>query len=93
MTITKITVTGLNKNNMGDASEADAAGYREWLGKQLASEFPEAEIDLIEQDATRGLSVETDGDDANYSEYEGARDQVANFLEECWNRCNWEWVA
>ena len=89
MAITKITVSGLNAANLGDATDADAAGYRTWLAAELAREFPGAEIDTIEADSTRSVSVEVDDDD----EYDAAIGAVQEFAQDAFARCNWEWVA
>lgn len=91
MNITKITVTGLNKSNMGEVSDADAAGYRAWLAGKLAEEFPDSEVELVEEDAAKGVSVETQ-DDSDYAAHTAAQDAVAQFLEDCWNACTWDWV-
>lgn len=88
MAITKITVTGLNAANMGNATDADAAGYRAWLEGELKREFQGAEIELIEQDTTYGVAVDVDGADDHYD----TQAAVQEFTEDAWDRCAWEWV-
>lgn len=90
-TITKITVNGLNHCNMGDATEADAAGYREWIEKELAAEYPGVELEINEEDATRSVIVEFDEED-DYSAVSYHEEDVQHFCEHAWERYNWEWA-
>lgn len=90
--ITKITIAGLNAANMGEATEQDSAGYRAWLGEQLAAEFPGVEIELEEQDRTHSVAVEVDESGEEIGYY-AALDRVQAFAENCWDRCPWDWVA
>lgn len=91
-TITKITLNGLNYCNMGDATEADAAGYREWIAKELAAEYPGVELEINEEDSTRSVIVEFD-EEEDYSTVRDLEEGVQNFVEQAWERCNWEWAS
>jgi hypothetical protein len=89
--ITKITLNGLNCCNMGDATEADAAGYREWIAKELEAEYPGVELELNEEDSTLSVVVEFDEED-DWQEARYHQEDVQHFCESAWERCNWEWA-
>lgn len=89
MNITKITVRGLNAASMGEASDSDAAGYRQWLAAELEREFPGAEVETVEADSTRCTEVEVESED----DYDAAIGAVQEFVEDARGRCNWEWVT
>lgn len=90
-TITKITLNGLAHWSMGDATEADAAGYREWIKSELESAFPGVRLEINEADATRGCVVEID-DESDYTEARDLKDSVEIFCAEAFDRCPWSWV-
>lgn len=91
--ITKITLNGQNHYNFGaECSEADAAGYREWIAEQLAENFPGAEIEINEADSTYSVVVEID-DESDYSAAQGLKDDVNVFCMDAWDRCPWNWVS
>ena len=92
MKITEITIYGLSHINMGEANEADAAGYRAWLGEKLAEEFPDADINLYEEDRTNCYKVEAEDDEFKRG-YSVASNRVQQFAEQCWNDCPWDWVG
>lgn len=85
MTIDKIILNGLNAANMGEATDADAAGYREWIAEQMAAEFPGVEIEINESDATRAVDLRGDYDQRD-------EDAVNDFAQRCWETCPWSWV-
>ena len=85
MTITKITV--FCDNSMGDnVTEADADGYREWLQAEILREFPGTEVEVLDEQATNTVRTDAEADD--YPDEE----RLQYFVQEAWNRCNWEWV-
>lgn len=87
----KIILKGLNAANMGEATEADAAGYREWIAEKMQAEFPGAEVDVFEEDSTYAVEVcdLTDEEELNYNQL---RDRVYAFAQYCWDSCPWSWV-
>ena len=88
MTITSITVNCSN-DTMGDnVTAADADGYRAWLADQLAAEFPGAVVRVTADQGLGGAAV-----DADDGEMDNAKSRVDQFLDRCWDRCGWEWVA
>ena len=85
MAIEKIILNGMNENNMGEASAADAAGYREWIATEFAREYPGIDVEINEADATRAVDL--------YGDYTAAEeDSVNDFAQRCWERCPWSWV-
>ena len=92
MKITKITLNGQAQWNMGDdATEADAAGYRQWIEAELSAEFAGADIEINEADHTYSVIVEID-DESDYDAARDLKDEVQIFCAEAWERCPWSWV-
>lgn len=87
MSITKIIVNCSN-DTMGDnVTEADADGYRAWLASELEREFPDADVAVLDEQATN--TVQTDADADDYA----ALERLQYFVQAAWDRCGWEWVA
>lgn len=94
MSIAKIIINGQNINNMGDdCTESDAAGYRAYLRAALEDEYPGVEIEINEADSTRSVCVETDGQYLDAEIEDAAESDVNEFVQHCWDHCDWEWVA
>jgi hypothetical protein len=87
MTITAITYP-CNDDSFGKdgATEAEQAGYRDYLAGFLAREFPGAEITIDKGDTGRCI-IETDGN------HDDAVRDVMEAASRAWETCRWEWVA
>ena len=70
--------------NMGDnVTDADADGYRNWAFDQLSAEYPDAEIEVSDEQNLKSFSCDDDS----------LEDQVGEFCSRLWDRCPWTWVA
>ena len=93
--IEKVIINGLRAGNMGEATDRDAAGYREWVKAEFEREYPGVEIEANEADATYGVEVYfADGVDSegDYRAERLLRDEAQLFAEVCWERCPWDWA-
>lgn len=89
MQILKIELLNLRPEHMGDdATEADAAGYREWIAEQMRGEFPDAEIIASDERSTYSVRVSV----ADENDYEAALGMVCQLAERLWDTCPWSWV-
>tara|TARA_B100002049_G_C16069252_1_gene371971 strand:+ start:445 stop:738 length:294 start_codon:yes stop_codon:yes gene_type:complete len=93
-TITAIRVYNVNIDMDPELTESDAKGYAHWLENQLRAEYPNAEIDVSDETQTYALALETsDGEETIISGgFSAERDEVEQFLADCWDRCPWTWV-
>jgi len=70
--------------NMGDnVTESDAEGYRGWALSELAKEFPEAEIEVSDEQSIKTTHC-TD---------ENRQEEAEEFCSRLWDRCPWSWVS
>jgi hypothetical protein len=65
--------------NMGEASEQDADNYRAWAAEMIASEYPEAVVEVLDED--RQTVVTADDYDDEISALE--------FCASLWDRYPW----
>ena len=83
--VTTIILNNLGAAQIGAATEADAAGYREWIAAELAREYPGAYVEAREAPAAQSLDVNVEfdfDDDDDYREAEQLRRQVTRFCAE-----------
>lgn len=76
----KITYFASN-DGMGDITSSACDYFRSWALAQLRAEYPDANIDVVSDQAT--YSVHCDSDD--YAEYIAVND----FCSALWDRCDW----
>jgi len=70
--------------NMGDnVTEADAYGYREWALAELSAKYPEAEIEVSDEQNLIQASCDDDS----------REDEIGDFCSRLWDRCPWSWVT
>ena len=73
---------------MGDITEDQAAEFVIFLGKELAAEYPNAEIsiDLNSRQSSSSLYVECASDDQGYDLESNPKVLVREFMNYCWER-------
>ncbi len=70
--------------SMGDnVTEADADGYRDWALSELTKKFPDAEIEVLDDQSIKSVHC-TD---------ENCQEEVEFFCHYLWDRCPWSWVS
>lgn len=87
MAITKIHVYS-TIDGMGEATQADVTAYNAWLEGQLAAEYPDAEVEVIDAPSLHAVQVWEDGELA-WRDGEPT-DSVALFVQRCWDTCPWD---
>jgi len=73
-----------NIDSMGDTSEAQAEKFREWARAEIARAYPDADVNVTDEQSLQTASVYC-GDD--YEQEEEALD----FCSRLWDRCPWDW--
>jgi hypothetical protein len=80
--VTTIILNNLGADNIGAATDADAAAYREWMTSELTRQYPGAYVEAREKEAPQALDVNVEfdfDDDDDYREAEQLRRQVCDF--------------
>lgn len=85
MAITKIIYSAATYN-MGEATERDGDNYRAWAFDMLADEYPDAEIEVVNEEM---LHSKIWSDNENIAEAEKEEEQVREFLKSLWDKCPW----
>lgn len=67
--------------NMGDTPEDWADAYRKWAKSQIEQEYPDAEVDVLNEDSVNQVYVNAE----SYQE----EDEITDFVSRLWDNCSW----
>ncbi len=68
---------------MSDTSPADCEKYRVWAKARIASEYPDAEVDVVNGEGNNVADTGT---------WAGNDENALEFLASLWDACPWDWV-
>lgn len=73
-------------DSMGDTSEADAAGFRNWAEQQIKAEYPSCDVEVTDECSTVQVSVRG----AASFEDEELIQEIKDYVHRLWDRCPWD---
>lgn len=65
--------------NMGESTEQDGENFRAWAAEMIANEYPDAEVEVLDEDRQTVVTAD-DYDDEN---------EALEFCASLWDLCPW----
>ena len=69
-------------DTMGANTDRDCELFRSWAKSQIKTAYPDYNVDVLDEDSLVGC----------YTSDEENRDEICDFVQMLWNRCDWDFL-